>query len=400
MTRLFPHRLRLGGAFRLLLIASTALGAQPASSVRPPSVVYHLQVENDAFNPFGGDRSYTQGLRITSEWTPVKESGLFRLIDRLSGLRLHTGGVACVDSARGYAVDASGCLRLSIGAYQTMFTPDSIRLTVPPQNQRPYAGVAGFAVRSLVLRGRMSDIREIRIGLLGPASNAEATQNLAHWSFSAGARKVNGWATQIRNFPDISVRQIRRWQALRICGFSLADSRCANDERPRYADISVGYDAFLGTTGVRIGFVPTLRFGYNVDEATYPDRETPTFIAQVQAAKQRRLFFGATALDSLALKEQAARSVRTWRDRWSGKVSLYAVAEFHPRWVPYNAMLSGTPYDQRSNVEPYQTVAEASIGVALRIVGLSVSVLNVSRTPEFPGDVGQPYSMVRFSWRP
>lgn len=384
------------GALLAVLFPQT-LGAQTSGADRPSTSIYHLQVENDAFNSAGGDRSYTQGLRITREWAPRNAAAVHPWVIRLSGLRFHAGTEACADSTRRFAEDATGCLRLSVGAYQTMFTPDSIRLTTPPADQRPYAGVAGIALRSTVIRGRVSDIRELRLGVLGPASNAEATQNLAHWSFSASAGKVNGWATQIRNYPDLSLRQIVRVQPLRACWGSWRDSNCDLDGGPRLFDVSFGYDAFVGTTGVRLGLMPMVRLGYNIDEASYPDRESPTLYGKMQLYRQPG---DTSAAGVLSAKARAAKAVQSWRDRWYSKFSAYFVAEFHHRWVPYNALLSGTPTDRRSNVDPYSTVAEASVGLAVRLQRLSVFLLNVSRTPEFPGDAGQPYSTVRISWRP
>lgn len=164
---------------------------------RPSSVAWDLTLENDKWGE-GTDRHYTAGTRIarTSDATP---QWVRRLVAPLRCL-------ACT-APRGFKVEVG----------QEIYTPENTWTSALVVDDRPYAG---WAYGSLTVFGerdasaRRKGINELtlELGVAGPASLAERTQELLHREQEIGA--AQGWHHQLENEPGAALTYKRGMRAL------------------------------------------------------------------------------------------------------------------------------------------------------------------------------------------
>jgi lipid A 3-O-deacylase len=161
---------------------------------------FTLYWENDLFA--GTDRNYTNGLKITFS-TPYlvnqAESRLpkwsYWVLDRLPLVKNP-------QSARAVSV--------SLG--QNIYTPEDTDVEEPIENQRPYAGYLYLAFGFHGKTATRKDTWEIDLGVVGPASLAEQTQNLVH--DIVGSPRAKGWDNQLKNEPTLEIICETKWRLL------------------------------------------------------------------------------------------------------------------------------------------------------------------------------------------
>lgn len=161
----------------------------------PPTAPYDgaltLTVENDIFT--GSDNNYTNGLALAWATGPVEtyEEGSFvRSWGRFWSFLPFVGD----DGYQTYAAWALG---------QEMHTPDDTSNPDPPTSDQPYAGILYL---DSVLRAQSERWRHtwnLRLGIVGPASQADETQTEFHKLI--GGDKPLGWDTQLPNEPIVNV---------------------------------------------------------------------------------------------------------------------------------------------------------------------------------------------------
>ena len=133
-----------------------------------------LTVDNDFFA--GYDRHYTNGIQLafSPDGTALSEA-----IRSLPPLRW------------------SAEPRFTFAIGQRIYTPNDKTRTVPDPLDRPYGGWLYALADVRTKTGHEVDSVQASLGVIGPASFAEQTQNGYHSLI--GAQRANGWDTQIDN---------------------------------------------------------------------------------------------------------------------------------------------------------------------------------------------------------
>ena len=152
-----------------------------------------LRLDNDFFNfwqPLSKrpDDEYTQGAQLALRW-----SGTGLVLPQM----MH-GLTACPDRPMGPAV----CGRMSLGFGQDMYTPVIDSPWLLP-GQRPYAGWLYLEGTERAESDRRLDLIRVTIGVTGPPSLAQATQEFWHSWF--GYREPLGWDGQLPFEADFGV---------------------------------------------------------------------------------------------------------------------------------------------------------------------------------------------------
>ncbi len=173
-----------------LFVVSTASGSKP-----PGTGVWTVLIENDLF--YSNDRNYTNGVALV--WAPRPDP---------------TSGWA-ISIARSLPwLPKGGTVRRGYGLGQSIYTPRDIKLADPPIDDRPYAGWLYGSVGLSVESGHRLDQLALTLGVIGPASLAEQSQEIVHRI--TGVDNPRGWATQLRNEPGIELIYDRSWRGLSL----------------------------------------------------------------------------------------------------------------------------------------------------------------------------------------
>lgn len=286
-------------ALALLLLAAAPSQAQ----VDGPSRVT-LTWDNDVLA--GTDRHYTNGLRV-------------ELSGRLDPSVLPSW-LAGDEAAWGLAFG------------QRMYTPARLDEGELVADDRPYAGWSYLALsvtRCVEVLG-WEDRLELSLGVVGPASGAEATQALTHDLF--GSQAPRGWRHQLRDEPTLSL------------------SYRASAQLTRGEVGGLGYDV-RPTLGVSLGNVSTF----------------------ASLGVTARVGIGVPGGDG---------------DRHP--VRLYLTASAEVRLVGHDIFLDGSLLRRGDHrVEKERVVADMSLGLVVAVhERLSFTYAHTLRTPEFDGQIG------------
>lgn len=172
----------------LLTLSAVECTAQTAT---PDRGAWTVTWENDIAS--GSDNNYTNGIGLS--WVSkaidsYDERSLIRRWGEFWSFLPYVGN-------SGYRTYAAWSVA------HEMHTPDDIKVPNPPRDDQPYAGV--FYVDSvLYARGpRATHAWQLRLGVVGPASQAENVQKSIHKIF--GSDKPMGWDTQLPDEPIINV---------------------------------------------------------------------------------------------------------------------------------------------------------------------------------------------------
>lgn len=168
------------------MLAVLLLASAPAAAVRADAdSAFTLTVENDKFT--GSDNNYSNGVGIS--WSSGEISGydedtfarrfaeLWDFLPRVGSERYRT-----------YASWTLG---------QEMHTPDDITAPDPPLDDQPYAGVLYVDSTFHLRRRDWGRIWNVRLGVVGPASQADGIQRWFHDVIDTD--EPRGWDTQLPN---------------------------------------------------------------------------------------------------------------------------------------------------------------------------------------------------------
>ena len=172
-------------------IAAFAQTADPALPRSDNASIVTLQDENASISANKlTDRYYVNGLRASyTSPTDITGAWLQHFGDALWG---------------------AGRQRFSVDVEQGLFTPADTALSVPPPNDRPYAGtltVTGSLIHDTLDTRSLIDLT---LGVMGPGSGAEQLQNGFHGVI--GQATDRGWSSQLRNEPIGQVLVGRTWR--------------------------------------------------------------------------------------------------------------------------------------------------------------------------------------------
>ena len=162
---------------------------------------FTLYWENDWFG--GTDSNYTNGIQLS--WsTPYlannQEDGhlpgwSYPLINRLPFVKNPT---------------AQRAISFSLG--QLMFTPEDTQTSELIEDDRPYAGYLYFGVGFNSILSNRKDTWQFNVGVVGPASLAQETQNFGHDLI--GYSRAQGWDNHLQNEPTIAAVYETKWRVL------------------------------------------------------------------------------------------------------------------------------------------------------------------------------------------
>lgn len=308
-----------------------------------------LQDDNDAFWN-GGDRYYTQGLRLKVTSSEVTENG------RFLGIRDFVGGLG--------ALPESGRRRSSFGLGHNLHTPANIVEPNRIPQDRPYAGWAylGFGATSQrpVQDGfELLESMELEIGLVGTGAGGKAAQTKYHDLI--GVNLPRGWTNQMDNEPGLVAYREWQWRSPDIAPGLIENARTA-DFTPR-AGFALGNVHTYGAVGA------TWRVGYNLPDDFGPSGIRPGLPG-------------------------SSFSVPT------DGYSAHGFFGGEQRLVARNIFLDGGILGDDPRVEKKVFVRDVYAGVAFQIFTLTMSFAEVFRSPEFEGQSKRhQFGAIAFSWR-
>jgi hypothetical protein len=329
-----------------------------------------LFAENDAFE--SSDSSYTNGIRATwnfMRWgcwqdQALRWLSLERLIEQVKGERSFSREPCEVRGGR----DSRPCYFTSFGLGQTIYTPSTLFDTLPQPFDRPYAGLLFGTVGLNRLGRHFHGSTEIVFGVMGPWSGAEATQSLAHWTWSAASAKPRGWRNQLQNSVQVGVIN------------TLA-------VRPPFP----GEWCLKGCNG-------SYKEGRWLDLTLVGELPLTTYMRRVSAGAVARLGIGfPDVLTAARIPTTAGGSARAIERLWDlieqHQPWFYGFYARESRHVWYNAFLEGTSADDDpgewrdvSRISPRSSVGETSWGGAAGVGPLALTYTRARRSQEYtPG---------------
>ena len=306
--------------------------------------------ENDLLA--GTDRDYTNGFKFT--WsTPYltnrEESRLpewsYPILNRLPLVN-----------------DPVSSRAISISLGQNIFTPEDTDTEELIEDQRPYAGHLYLAFGFHSKKGNRKDTWEIGLGVVGPPSLAEETQNGIHELF--GNERAKGWDNQIKTEPTLEFICESKWRLIHSelgRGFEC-------DIIPHVGG-AVGNVAIYANTGAE------LRFGWNLPEnfGSCPIRPGCETGAAIGTPKDTTFH----------------------RSRFS--VHLFTGVD--GRAVLHNIFLDGNTFKDSHSVDKENFVADLMAGLAISYGRYKFSYSYIYRTKEYETqDDPQVFGSVRFSF--
>jgi hypothetical protein len=231
----------------LALVTTAGLSNLSANENDSSFNFFTATFENDLF--VGEDNGYTNGFGLTFATGPFDEftqdntpSWLHRVIEPIYINTLP-------DKQRGIAHMF----------FQRMQTPDDIEQRELINDDLPYAGLLAWQGIFYAWDDHVADQLSLYIGVVGPASYAEKTQNIVHDVL--GSDNPKGWDNQIGNEAVFKVEADRVWNIYRT------DSDLQYDV--------IGFSgAALGTMDSHIKSGIAIRLGKNLDTSF------PTFSLQ------------------------------------------------------------------------------------------------------------------------
>jgi len=321
-----------------------------------------VRLENDLF--IGTDQNYTNGVAFTLVSHDM--SGRLRAECLPVPVRLHAELIKFLNpdfwDDAGSSVNTQNVV-VKFG--QSMYTPKDFSRTDLILDDRPYAGLLYMGLswnrrkHEPQANLEMLDTREITLGVIGPWSLAEQTQNLVH--DARGIDKFSGWQHQLKNEPAIQFALDQKYK-----GYRGTDA------------ITPGFSAdSIRSLGVRLGNIETSatlgiegRIGWNLpnDFGSYPIRpgaeNRPPSAASIHSA--------ADGANTTAIKSQPG---------------VHLFGTFETKLVAHDFSLDGNFFRSSHHVSRRPWVVQAAMGASAHSTlaghGASVAVMRVYRSREF-----------------
>jgi len=308
-------------------------------------------LDNDLFT--GTDENYTNGARLSSIYPSVsldetRFGNVYRGLDRFSEWV----------NAR-----PEGDWRFNTGLSltQLMFTAEDTQIALPSDDQRPYAGWTGLGFSLHAKNGFQVNTIEISIGVVGPYSFAQDTQDLIH--DAKRVEKAKGWDTQLPNEVTIDLHMGRQNDL-----FELASG-------PFRADVTLGYGADLGTRLVAGNVSLYGRLGVGLPEDFSAVRLSPTAYTQ----------------------ELFERTADGSTERFFG---AFVFGGVEGRAIGHDIFLDGTLFSDSRSVDKNPFVADFVVGGGIKLGSARVIYSQTFRTEEFKTQGGgQDFGSLAVTWR-
>jgi hypothetical protein len=172
----------------LLALLTTDCAAQ---SEAPYRGAWTITLENDVLT--GSDNNYTNGLGVSWVSNSISTYGEDSFVRRWGEFWSFLPGVGR-DAGHTY---------VAWSLAQEMHTPDDITIPNPPLDDQPYAGVLYLDSVVYAKRDRWAHAWQLRLGVVGPASQADSVQRWLHEIIDSD--EPMGWDTQMPNEPVINI---------------------------------------------------------------------------------------------------------------------------------------------------------------------------------------------------
>jgi len=321
-----------GAVLWMLAMALFSATAWSQDSHERPLKTFTLYWENDTFT--GTDQDYSNGLKMT--WSQPYQPVAAGKTDIQGWVFKHLPFSRNSSSSK--ATD------FSIG--QSMYTPKDTARSDLIVNDRPYAGYLfldyGFISRS----GNRRDVWEFEIGVVGPWSLAEITQNKVHDLI--GSSRAQGWDHQLGNELGLEVIYEAKWQLGHL-----------GSQHGFQVDLIPHMGAQAGNINTSVAAGAELRFGWLIprDFGSCPIRP------------------GCDAGDVLdnGLESRGRRN----------RFGMHFFAGVEGRLVLRDIFLDGNTFKDSHSVDKEIFVANIVGGIALTYGRIRVNYALVLRSPEF-----------------
>lgn len=249
-----------------------------------------------------------------------------------------------------------GHKRWHVSVGQSMFTPSDITVKALQPDDRPYAGWLYSSVGVISDTGDRLDNLQLTLGVVGPASGAEATQDFVHDLINS--TDPQGWDNQLHNEPGLVLTYERKWRSI----YEFSPFGYAVDFTP-----SVGGSVGNIYTHAAAGAV--VRFGYDLPSDYGPPLIRPNLPGSD--------FF-----------------VPTKDFGW------YLFAGVEGRAVARNIFLDGNTFEDSHHVDKYPFVGGLQAGVAFTFNDTRLAFTQIFRTREFHGQPeNDEFSAITLSFR-
>ena len=298
----------------LTSIALLSLSAADCAAQSTPSHggAWTVTVENDMGT--GSDNNYTNGVGlswVSNAIDTYEERSFVRRWGQFWSFLPFVG-------------DAGSRTYVAWSLAQEMHTPDDITLRNPPTDDQPYAGVLYLDNLIYSRRERWAHAWQLRVGVVGPASQAEHVQKWIHEIVDSD--EPMGWDTQLPNEPVFNFGYTG--------AYLLAEGDAGKSAKWRIVPVA---QAGLGNyfTGVGLGVYGEV--GWNLVEA-----------------------LGGTALRQgfNVASTVGVGPVDRWSVSLSGGVAGYGVVHYLP--------LDGTVFKDSRSVDTKPFIGMATLGVTAR----------------------------------
>jgi len=267
--------------------------------------------ENDVF--YNTDRDYTNGVQFAYTSAPDNNFDTAVHVARLLPF-FSQDGVVRTDYALG----------------QNIYTPANLRAADPPITQRPYAGFLYGALGLIDETDAHIDQIQMQLGVVGPDSLAEQTQDLVHRIIHDTIPQ--GWSYQLHNEPAIVLTDERAWRALESGSlFGLA------------FDIDPHVGGAVGNVYDYVNAGAMGRIGFNLPDDYGPPRIEPSLPGSN--------FFEPTGVDGRAIAR--------------------------------NIFLDGNTWDPSRHVDKIPFVGDLQLGAALTFNSFRLTFTHVFRSREY-----------------
>lgn len=335
-TDLAEWRLRVAATL-LLLSLSACAQAQSCHRDNPlrSTGTLNLRIDNDMFGGIGQDQGYSNGFLVS--WV---SPNLVDYRDDPCLPRLVRGLNRFLTVLQPEGFDEQN---MTIGFGQMMYTPSDKTRSDLIKDDRPFAGAMMLSLGYNARRGDTLRTSQIRVGVVGPSSQARQTQNW--WHDTIGVDKFNGWRHQLRDEPVLQLLHERRTRVFRqenVSGWGW--------------DLTRHWGGSFGNFATYANVGGELRYGLRLpdDLGTAPLRPAGENTAPVRTTA-------------------------------GGNWNAHLFVALDGRWVLHDITLDGNTFKSSHSVNKRSLVADVGYGVAITQGNWRIAIARYHRTREFRG---------------
>ena len=281
---------------------------------------FSILFENDLF--FNSDHDYTNGVEL--------------------------GYTTAPDDTPQWATDIAhavpfftkkGDVRTRYAIGQDIFTPRNLALVNPPTTDRPYAGYLYASMGVVADSGVHLDQLQLTVGIIGPDSLAENSQNFVHDIIKD--QEAKGWGTQLHNEVGVILNYERAFKIIQ-----------PQSVLGGVFDIEPHYGFAVGNVYDYVNAGAMARFGFNLPKDYGPMRIQPSLPGSD--------YFEPTA-----------------------GLGAYVFAGVDGRAIGRNLFLDGNTFESSRSVNKMNLVGDLTFGAAVTFDAFRLAFTRVIRTREY-----------------